>query len=53
MGYLTCGRTLILLRAASRWGESIDVSQFSVGYKYVLFGAPDQGQTLDVYRSDF
>ena len=30
-----------------------DVSQFSVLYGYVLFGAPDQGQTLDVYRSDF
>ncbi len=30
-----------------------DVSQFSVRYEYVLFGAPDQGQTLDVYRSDF
>ncbi len=30
-----------------------DVSQFSVLYGYVLFGTPDQGQTLDVYRSDF
>ena len=30
-----------------------DVNQFSVRYEYVLFGAPDQGQTLDVYRSDF
>jgi hypothetical protein len=30
-----------------------DVSQFSVLYGYVFFGAPDQGQTLDVYRSDF
>jgi hypothetical protein len=30
-----------------------DTSQFSVQYEYVLFGAPDQGQTLDVYRSDF
>ncbi len=30
-----------------------DVSQFSVLYGYVLFGAPDQGQMLDVYRSDF
>ena len=30
-----------------------DVSQFSVRYEYVLFDAPDQGQTLDVYRSDF
>jgi hypothetical protein len=29
-----------------------DVSQFSVRYKYVFFGTPDQGQTLDVYRSD-
>jgi hypothetical protein len=30
-----------------------DVSQFSVRYEYVLFGAPGQGQTLDVYqRSD-
>jgi hypothetical protein len=30
-----------------------DVSQISVRYGYVLFGAPDQGQTLDVFqRSD-
>ncbi len=30
-----------------------DVSQFSVPYKYVLYGAPGYGQTLDVYqRSD-
>ena len=27
----------------------LDVSQFSVRYEYVLFGAPDQGQTRDVY----
>ncbi len=30
-----------------------DVSQFSVQYEYILVGAPDQDQTLDVYRSDF
>ena len=35
------------------WQAQSDVSQFSVLYGYVLFGAPDQGQTLDVYRSDF
>ncbi len=33
--------------------RGFDVSQFSVLYEYVFFGAPDQGQTLDVYRSDF
>ncbi len=33
--------------------HNFDVSQFSVRYEYILFGAPDQGQTLDVYpRSD-
>ena len=31
-----------------------DASQISVGYKYVLFGVPGQGQTLDLYlRPDY
>ncbi len=40
-------------RLSIQQSANIDVSQFSVRYEYVLFGAPDQGQTLDVYRSDF
>ncbi len=48
---LTCAGTLSYPQLLPPYHT--DVSQFSVLYGYVFFGAPDQGQTLDVYRSDF